>query len=606
MKSLVVALVLAVVPVPAADVVPLPADKQAFGTARERSSPVWFTVGHQGLSEIFYPDLSTPATRETTLLVDGSPAESSRTEPADDRSLTFRQSLRGKGWTATVTYVTDPARATVLADVSLSSHRPVRVSVRHVPMKPTSVVVGDLRLDGVRNRHATFAVGFGDDARAVAEESLRRGFPAVARDYARGWHEYLSGLRRPRSADRRLYDTSVMVLAATEDKRNPGALIASPSFPWAFGFDRTIAPELGPYALVWPRDLYHVATAMIAAGDRGMADRALDFMLRRQQQPDGHLAQNTRVDGTPYWTSVQLDETAAPMLLAWQLGRTDQSTMDALRRAADFLVAHGPVTEQERWENQSGYSPATIASAVAGLVCYADLLRRTGQDGTAYLKVADEWQARVESWTVTRTGPFSKDPYYLRLTKDGRPDVGTRYNLGDNNPGDADQRAVVDPSFLELVRLGVKDASDPVVANSVAVVDQQLRVGRYWHRFTADGYGETADGRPWNINWPTPTRTHGRLWPIFSGERGEYELLLGRDARPRLRDIARTANSGRMLPEQVWETTFTGTTSATPLAWTHAQYVRLAWSIDAGRPVERPDVVACRYVSGVSSRPACR
>ncbi len=592
--ALVVLLLLMSAPVArAAEVVPLPADKQAFGTARSAASPVWFTLGHEGLSEIFHPDLSTPATRETRLLVDGKPGRA-HTEPADSRSLTFRQRLRGDGWHAEITYVTDPQRAAVLAEVEITAQRPVRLSIDHVRIKGASEVASTLPAEPVRHAHGTFAVGFGE---GVAKAALKRGFGAAAREYAQGWRSYLDGLQRPKSADRRLYDMSVMVLAATEDKTHPGASIASPSFPWAFGFDRELAPELGPYALVWPRDLYHVSTAMIAAGDRGFARRALDFMLREQQQPDGHLPQNTRVDGTPVWTKVQLDQVAAPLLLAWHLDQREKSTVDALRRSADYLLSYpnAPFSEQERWENQDGYSPATIASAVAGLVCFADLLRRNGENADRYLAAADEWQRRVEGWTATRTGPYEPKPYYLRVTKDGQPDRGTRYNLGDNNPTDIDQRAVVDPSFLELVRLGVKRADDPVIANTVRVVDQQLKEQGYWHRFTQDGYGETADGRPWNINWPTPTRTYGRLWPLLSGERGEYELLIGErsTAAKRLREIAATANSGLMLPEQVWNGR--GTTSATPLAWTHAQYVRLAWSLDAGRPVERPDVVANRY-----------
>ncbi|WP_439662171.1 glycoside hydrolase family 15 protein [Lentzea sp. HUAS TT2] len=596
MKSLALVVLLLVMSAPvarAAEVVPLPADKQAFGTARSAASPVWFTLGHQGLSEIFFPDLSTPATRETRLLVDGKPGQA-YTEPADDRSLTFRQRVRGDGWRAEITYVTDPRRAAVLADVTVTAQRPVRLSVEHVPMKGSSEVKTTLPTEPVRRAHGTFAVGFGE---GVAQTALDRGFRASAKEYAQAWHSYLDGLKRPRSADRRLYDMSVMVLAATEDKAHPGASIASPSFPWAFGFDRELAPELGPYALVWPRDLYHVSTAMIAAGDRGFAKRALDFMLREQQEPDGHLPQNTRVDGTPVWTKVQLDQTAAPLLLAWQLNERDRSTMDSLRRSADYLLSYpdSPFSEQERWENQDGYSPATIASVVAGLVCFADLLQRNGENADRYLKAADEWQRKAEGWTATKTGPYEPKPYYLRLTKDGQPDQGTKYNLGDNNPTDIDQRAVVDPSFLELVRLGVKRADDPVIANTVRVVDQRLKEQGYWHRFTQDGYGETADGRPWGINWPTPTRTYGRLWPLLSGERGEYELLKGdkNSAAKRLKEIAATANSGLMLPEQVWDGR--GTRSATPLAWTHAQYVRLAWSLDAGRPVERPDVVANRY-----------
>ncbi|WP_414637905.1 glycoside hydrolase family 15 protein [Actinophytocola sp.] len=679
---------------PGAPAVYQPADKQAFGTARSGAdSPVWFTLGGGRMTEVFYPDLSTPATRELQLVVtDGTSFTervTGRTEPVSD--LTFRQVARGTGWSATLTYVTDPSRASVLVDVDLKAHRPLQAYVVYDPALsregnddsarsgstlvasdaaaasalvagrgfaatssgylgtsdgwtdladhrmdwtygkagPGNVVqTGKLRVDGTRQRHDTLVLGFGrhaDEAARTASRSLAAGFRAVAREYAQGWQGYAAGLRRPPSSvrtaqERAVYRSSVLVLAASEDKRHPGAYIAAPGFPWAFGTDRQIAPEFGSYALVWPRDLYQIATGLLAAGDRRGADRALDFMIGVQQQPDGHLAQNTRVTGEPYWTSVQLDETAAPMLLAWLLGRTDKSTLDGLRRAAEFMVTYekdgnkAPWTEQERWENQSGYSPGTIAAEVSGLVCLADLLTRAGDTAGArhYLSIADTWASKVEQWTVTSTGPLSAKPYYLRLTKDGNPNAGTTYNLGDNNPGEVDQRTVVDPSFLELVRLGVRPADDPAIVSSLAVVDRVLGdrtpAGVLWHRFTSDGYGEQATGGPWNVIWPTPepTRTYGRLWPIFAGERGEYDLLAGNPAAAgsRLRTMSETANEGLMLPEQVWDnrppapagaTPGTGTTSATPLAWTHAQYVRLAWSLEQGHPVERPAVVACRY-----------
>ena len=684
---------------PGAEAVFTPADKQGFGTARSDLSPVWFTLGRTGMTEVFYPDLSTPAVRELQLIVTegtGAPQRLQdvdvRTEQDDERSLTLRQTAAGRGWTASLTYVTDPQRATVVADVTLRSltGRPLRAVTyydpsltkegkddtaatvgdalvasdgsaasalvaepgftatsngylgtsdgwtdlaadgtldwRHPQAGPGNVVqTGQLTIDGLARQRATLALGFGahrDEALATARSTLRQGFSPTAKAYADGWQNHLRGFRFPAAVrgDRRLYTTSLMVLAATEDKRHPGAFIASPSLPWASDFDRKVATEFGPYALVWPRDLYQVGSAMLAAGDRAGADRALDYMLRVQQRPDGHLPQNTRVDGTPFWTSVQLDQTAAPMLLAGLLGRTDKSTLDGLRRAAEFLVNYrkdgntAPWSEQERWENHSGYSPATIASAVAGLVCLADLLTRAGDTAGAehYLRIADRWQSTVDKWTVTSTGPLSDRPYYLRLTKDGQPDRGTTYHLGDNNPGPIDQRAVVDPSFLELVRLGVKPATDPVIRNTLAVIDKHLATttpaGRFWHRFTSDGYGERADGGPWNVDQPTPQRTYGRLWPIFAGERGEYDLLAGdrRSATRALKAIAATAGSARMLPEQVWDDRppapdrarpGTATTSATPLAWTHAQYIRLAWSIDAGRPVEQPTVVACRYTT---------
>jgi glucoamylase len=676
-----------------------PADKQAFGTAHGGAeSPVWFTLGGGRMTEVFYPDLSTPAVRDLQLVVtDGKTFTERaqdvdvRTEPVSGKGLTFRQLARGTGWRAELTYVTDPDRASVLVDVNLRAQRPLQAYVLYDPAlsregnddsgssgaelvasdkAATSALVsgrgfaatstgylgtsdgwtdlatdhamdwtygkagpgnvvqtGKLALDGVRHGHDTLVLGFGknrDQAVRTANRTLDTGFRTAAREYAKGWQDYVGGLNRaPKSIrthhERDVYRTSLMVLAASEDKLHPGAYIASPSFPWAFGFDREIAPEFGSYALVWPRDLYQIATGLLAAGDADGANRALDYMIDVQQQPDGHLAQNTRVDGEPYWTSIQLDETASPMLLAWLLDRTDKSTLDGLRKAAEFMVNYSkdgntaPWTEQERWENQSGYSPATIASEIAGLVCLADLLDRSGDAAGAkrYLDIADSWAAKVEGWTLTKTGPLSAQPYYLRLTKDGKPDQGTKYNLGDNNPGEVDQRAVVDPSFLELVRLGVRPADDPAIVNSLGVVDAELGdqtpAGRLWHRFTSDGYGEQANGDAWNVIWPTPepTRTYGRLWPIFAGERGEYDLLAGdaASAGDRLATIAATANEGLMLPEQVWDNRppapakepGTGTTSATPLVWTHAQFVRLAWSIEQGSPVEQPSVVACRY-----------
>jgi glucoamylase len=468
------------------------------------------------------------------------------------------------------------------------------------------------------SRAMTLALGFGAAPRAAqrtAARSLGSGFAATARSYAEGWRDYLRSLEPvPDSAAgvRRAYLASLLVLAAAEDKRNRGAHIASPSMPWAWGLG-TIERDLpsGPYHLVWARDLYQSATAQIAAGDTAAAMRGLDFLLFRQQRADGSFPQNSTVTGEQRWSNTQLDEVALPIVLAWQLQAWDRSRWERLRLAAEYLVARGPVTPQERWENQEGYSPATIAAEIAGLVCAADIARRNADPAAAarYEATADAWAANVASWTVTPNGPYTPRPYYLRITKDGRPDLGTTYRIGDGGPSRADQRSVVDPSFLELVRLGVVRADDPVIRNTVQVVDAQLRVaapqGDLFHRFSFDGYGERRDGGPWDLSPDDSGRTLGRLWPLLSGERGEYELLAGRSADAQLRALAESANDGDLLPEQVWDgrpptgsrgaRLGEGTRSATPLSWAHAQLVRLAWSIEARRPVEQPRIVACRY-----------
>ncbi|ACB96988.1 glycoside hydrolase family 15 protein [Beijerinckia indica] len=481
------------------------------------------------------------------------------------------------------------------------------------------VQTGQTTLDGVTRKHLTIAIGFGStttQAASQAQDALRTGFDRIAQAYAYGWRRYLASLKpTPASAhdQKELYETSLMVLAAVEDKTYKGAFVASPTMPWAFG-DGLDNPS-DAYHLVWSRDLYQIASALLAAGDRGAAERALAYLFDHQQKPDGSFPQNSLVDGTPIWGGLQMDEVAFPILLAWQLGRFDGATYTGhVKKAADFIIGHGPVSQAERWENQGGYSPATIAAEIAGLICAADIARRNGDEASArtYESTADTWKGKIETWTTTQTGPFSKSPYYLRLTKDGQGNSGTTYNIGDSGPDGVDQRAVVDPSFLELVRLGIKAADDPIILNTLPVVDTQLGTttptGTFWHRYNFDGYGEKRDGSEWNIGFPAGSQaTIGRLWPIFAGERGEYDLLAKNpdSARARLKAMAATANDGLLIPEQVWDLNPPSgqpdflpghpTTSATPLAWSHAQFVRLAWSIDHGYPLEQPAIVACRY-----------
>jgi glucoamylase len=485
--------------------------------------------------------------------------------------------------------------------------------------------VGKTVLDGTTHTSLTLALGFGPKqqvAQATASKSLAAGFPATSKKYASGWTTYLASLKKPpampTARERATYRSSQLILAASEDKTNRGAYVASPTMPWAWGTG--LENPSGAYHLVWSRDLYEIATGLIAEGDTAGANRALTYLFTKQQRTDGAFPQNSTVNGKPHWGGLQLDEVADPIILAWQLHRTDAADWSHVRKAADFLISyvdktshkHAPWTPQERWENQAGYSPATIAAEIAGLVSAAAIAHANGAEAKAdsYLAVADKWQADVKKLTATSNGPYSSQPYFLRLTKDGQPDKGTKYDIGDSGPNGVDQRRVVDPSFLELVRLGVLPADDPTVLNTIKVVDKQLSVqtpsGTFWHRYTFDGYGETKTGGDWNVGFtPGSQTTNGRVWPIFAGERGEYNLLAGKSAASELSSMAKAANAAMLLPEQVWDRTApsgtagdpsgTPTLSATPLAWTHAQFIRLAWSIQAGTPVEQPAVVACRY-----------
>jgi glucoamylase len=480
------------------------------------------------------------------------------------------------------------------------------------------VQMGKTRLTGLPGgQRLTLALGFATGEDAAADEAaaaLAAGFTVARVAYQLGWSAYLARLRpAPASVAgwRTAYNVSAMVLAASEDKTFRGGFVASPGRPWAWA---NVLQHFPVYHAVWSRDLYQIATALIAMGDRAGAARSLDYLWQVQQRPDGSFPQNSRLDGEPVFGGLQMDEVAFPIVLAWQLDRTGAADWAHVRLSADFLVARGPRTDQERWENIGGYSPATIAAEIAGLVCAADIAGRNGDAARAasYLAKADEWQRNLERYTVTTNGPLADTPYYLRITENGDANTGAQIQIADGGPL-VDQRQVVDPSFLEVVRLGVKSADDPNVISTLPVLDRELRYetanGPFWLRSSFDGYGEKRDGSQWE---PVPAGsrlTIGRGWPLLTGERAEYLLAAGNGpAQSYLDTMARAAdNSTYLQAEQVWdhrppadgtspafmpgEPTF----SATPLAWTHAQFIRLARSIDAGRPVETPAVVACRY-----------
>src|SRR5258706_4070695 len=156
---------------------------------------------------------------------------------------------------------------------------------------------------------------------------------------------------------RRQFIMAAMVLRALEDKTWRGAIIASPSIPWGGGPNAN-EPTISGYHAVWSRDLYEVATAFHAMGDTAAANRALDYLFNVQQKKDGSFPQNSWVDGRPIGGGLQLDQVAFPLVLAYQLGRTDRSTWRRhIKPAADFILRKGPATEQDRWEEKPGYSP---------------------------------------------------------------------------------------------------------------------------------------------------------------------------------------------------------------------------------------------------------
>ncbi len=473
-------------------------------------------------------------------------------------------------------------------------------------------------------------------AKQTASDSKNKGFAKCLAEYEKGWSDHVKTLRQVEPKYQAQFNMAAMQLKAHEDKTNRGANIASLSVPWGGG-DNANENTVAGYHLIWSRDLYQVATAYMALGDKAAAIRALDFLFKVQQKPDGSFPQNSFLDGKPFWGSLQLDEVAYPLIMAYQLGRNDKETYEKhVKKAADFLVKTGPKTPQERWEEKSGYSPSTIAAEIAGLVCAADIAKKNGDEASAtiYLATADDWARNVDRWTATTTGKYGDGNYYLRLTENGTPDAGEKTVLN-NNAGTFLESEIVDAGFLELVRLGIKPPDDPLIVKSLKIIDEKIKVntpnGEAFYRYNNDGYGEMDDGRRWN--WDGKYTGKGRLWALLSGERGQFEIaecgmrnaeLKNNDRRPKTEDrclskakarldaMLNFANEGLMIPEQVWDKADVpknidkqfipelkfgeGTGSATPLAWSMAQFIRLAVNLQEGRNIDTPAVVYNRFV----------
>jgi len=418
-----------------------------------------------------------------------------------------------------------------------------------------------------------------------------------------------------------LYRTSAAVLACHEDKRAIGAVIASLSIPWG---QSKGDHDLGGYHLVWPRDLVESAGALMAAGHCNLARRTLRYLVSTQEA-DGHWPQNMWLDGTAYWRGIQLDETAFPILFAELLRREDElqdiDPWPMLRKAAAFIVRHGPVTEQDRWEEDGGYSPFTLAVEIAALLVAADCADVVGDQDTAAVlrETADAWNDNVERWTYVSGTEFARlagvDGYYTRIAPPESPDatgaiafLPTGYVPIRNRPAGADQiryENLISPDALALVRFGLRDANDPKILNTVRVIDALLcrrtKTGPTWYRYNNDGYGEREDGSPFD------GIGIGRGWPLLAGERAHYELARSRpEAAVHLLGVMRAQTSdGGMLPEQVWDgddmperelVNGRPSGSAMPLVWAHAEYVKLVRSLRDGVVFDMPDRPYERYV----------
>jgi glucoamylase len=195
---------------------------------------------------------------------------------------------------------------------------------------------------------------------------------------------------------------------------------------------------------------------------------------------------------------------------------------------------------------------------------------------------------------ITPTDPNTPDPH---------ADPNTTMLQIANGGGLHPARNVVGGDFLRLVRFGVRDVNDPLVRDSIEVIDRVLKhdlpQGPGWRRYNHDGYGQKDDGSAFDGTGV------GRCWPILTGERGHYELAAGRDPKSFIATMENFSNQGGMITEQVWDDDdlLDGrmkrgcpTGAAMPLCWSHAEYVSLVRSRHDGICFDRVEPAYQRYV----------
>ena len=508
----------------------------------------------------------------------------------------------------------------------LNAHRDLTGEFDRAP-NGNVALTGEIPLDGTGE--FTLGLAFGQSFSAAVTtlfQSLGTPFEVHHRRFQEQWNRtgaHELAIAGPSHDGGRLYRASRAVMLAHEDKLFPGAFIASLSIPWGASQGDE---DRGGYHLVWVRDMVQTASALLASGSTEAPLRALIYLATRQQA-DGGFPQNFWVDGAPYWRGIQLDEVAFPILLAGRLREQNAlaqfDPIPMIKGCTRFLIAHGPATEQDRWEEVSGYSPSTLAVSIAALTVAAGLSAEHGEPALARFiqEYADFLEQHVDRWTATENGTLVPGirRHYVRIrpvpidatVPDEGPDLGLVRlpNLPPEVPALVPAAEVVDGGFLDLVRYGIRAPDDPLVLDSIRVIDRVLKVetplGPVWRRYNHDGYGTRDDGGPYD-GWG-----RGRAWPLLTGERGHAELAAGRDPGPYLRAMERFATSTGLLPEQVWDEPDRPTLhlelgrpteSAVPLVWAHAEYVKLLRSAADARVYDMLPEVERRYRKGVGAR----
>ncbi len=474
-------------------------------------------------------------------------------------------------------------------------------------------------IDLKAGKEFVLALGLGRNPEEAANHalgSLLDGFEFAMKYYIKNWEAWFENLKHVNS---RNYKISAAVLRMNEAKTFPGGIIASMSIPWG---QSKGDGEKGGYHLVWPRDLVESAGGFLALETKEDALRIVNYLMSTQEQ-DGSWPQNMWLEGSPHWKGKQTDQTALPLLLVdkcYQQNAVDKDRFGRywplIKKSIGYLIKNGPYTQQDRWEEEKGFSPFTIAAVIAGMLSAAEIAdaNNEGELANYCRETADNWNDSIEEWTYTANTGLAKelgvDGYYIRINPFSdipATALGDRtINLKNHKHGSGVTKLneLICVDALALVRFGLRSAKDPKILNTIKAIDTKLMVetpsGKCWHRYNNDGYGEHENGEPYDGTGI------GRAWPLLTGERAHYEIAAGNisGAKELLEAINEFSNNG-LLSEQIWDTKdipekelifgkHSG--SAMPLTWAHAEHIKLCASLRNKKVFDMPLHTQERYL----------
>jgi hypothetical protein len=362
--------------------------KNGLGTALSKTSPVWFTLSHGILNEIYYPRVDSACTRDFGFVVTGPNgyfSEEKRdcvsnTQPFDGGipAFTIVNTARDETYRIEKQVITDPARASVLQQVSFTPLKGTMEDYRVTALlAPHLVNAGKLNsawIGEFEGRQILFASGRSRYLALVSDapwQAASAGFVG----FSDGWQQlHESGCL---SEQYSRADDGNVALAGGLSRfdggsrhpprgRPPGAVVASLSIPW--GFSKGDG-DLGGYHLVWPRDLVETAGGFLAIGRRRTRRSTSSTTCARPRPPRaaGHRTCGS-TDG-PIGTACRWtrspSRSCSPTCSARGPPRRRRGSKPSCRmvtRAAGYMLMNGPATARTAGRRTPATAPSPSPS----------------------------------------------------------------------------------------------------------------------------------------------------------------------------------------------------------------------------------------------------